>query len=45
MVAAQATDIEISEPLWEWPPGARLAVLRERSRRFGMGESEDGGSP
>ena len=33
-----ATDDQIRDPLWVWPPSLRKAVLHERRRRFGIEE-------
>lgn len=36
-----ALDGTVKAPLWEFPPEARLAVLRERRVRFGVPGPDD----
>ncbi len=35
-----ASDAEVRAPLWEFEPLARLAVIHERRRRFGVDDDE-----
>ncbi len=36
-----ASDDAVKVPLWEYPPEARVAILRERRVRFGVQTADD----
>jgi hypothetical protein len=40
-VMRNASDDAVKAPLWQYPPEARLAVLTERRRRFGVPTRDD----
>jgi hypothetical protein len=41
LVMRGASDEAVRAPLWQYPPEARLAVLHERRRRFGVPTRDD----
>lgn len=45
-IIREASDDVVRQPLWEWPPVARSAVLTERNRRgFNSSDPEPIGDP